>query len=127
MAVDTQGFVHGLLLTPANVQDRDGARTLLTKTLDTPEPPVKVFADSAYAGALEEWMAAETSSRLEIVRRPREATGFAVLPKRWIVERTFGWLVKHRRLRADYEGLLSTSSAMIALAMVPIYCRRIKA
>lgn len=127
VAVDTEGFLHGLLVTGANVQDRDAARTLLTVVLDRPDPPAVVYADSAYAGELEDWMAGETVSRLRIVRRRRGTVGFEVLPQRWIVERTFGWLVKQRRLRLDYEGLLCTSRGMIHLAMLPIYCRRIRA
>lgn len=127
VAVDTQGFVHGLLVTGANVQDRDAARALLAEALNRPDPPAKVYADSAYAGELEEWMSGETATRLEIVRRRPGTVGFAVQPKRWIVERTFGWLVKQKRLRSDYESLLCTSRAMVHLAMLPIYCRRIPA
>jgi len=125
VAVDTQGFVHGLTVTGANVQDRNAALDLLVEALDRPDPPAKVYADSAYAGKLEEWMAGETASRLEIVRRRPDTVGFAVQPKRWIVERTFGWLVKQKRLLSDYESLVCTSRAMIHLAMLPIYCRRI--
>ena len=90
-----------------------------------------IWADGAYAGTLQEWVAAlrrRAAVRLEIVRRSdgaTGATGFVLLPKRWIVERTFGWLNRCRRLSKDYETLLPHSEAMIYIALSHLMLRRL--
>jgi transposase len=87
-----------------------------------------VWADGAYAGGLEEWVRRLRpwgKVRLEIVRKPKGQTGFAVLPWRWIVERTFAWLGRWRRLKADYECLPETTEALIHIAMIRLMLRRL--
>ncbi len=88
-----------------------------------------IWADGAYAGELVEWVRQLRERRrieLEIVRRSEAATGFVVWPKRWIVERTFGWLNRCRRLSKDYEYLTATSEAMIHVAMINLMVRRLE-
>lgn len=84
-----------------------------------------IFADAAYQGFLEDFTAYVSDWTLEIVRKPPDQKGFAVQPKRWIVERTFGWLVRFRRLVRDYEYLVEVSTAMIQWAMVAHMLRRL--
>jgi putative transposase len=87
-----------------------------------------IWADRAYAGDLLAWVWAlrpRRNVRLEIVKRPDGAKGFEVLPKRWIVERTFGWFGRYRRLSKDYEYLTHTSEAMIRVAMIHVMVRRL--
>jgi len=111
---------------PASVQDRDGAIPLL-RAARRLFPFVEVlFADGAYQGEATTKAVARTGRwRLEIVRRG-DSTGFMPLPKRWIVERTFAWLGKCRRLSKDYEHLVESSEAMIRLAMIGLMARRLR-
>jgi len=86
------------------------------------------WADGAYAGALQPWVRGLRKwgkLRLEIVRKPKGQPGFAVVPWRWIVERTFAWLGRHRRLKADYECLPETTEALIQIAMIRLMVRRL--
>lgn len=84
-----------------------------------------VRADGGYAGKLIEWTWSMCGWVLEIVRRPQGAKGFVLLPKRWVVERTFAWLCQHRRLSKDYEYLTESSEAVIHIAMIGIMLRRL--
>jgi putative transposase len=89
-----------------------------------------IWADSAYTGFLATWLfwlRPCRRVRLEIIKRSDQAKGFVLLPKRWVVERTFGWFGKYRRLSKDYEYLTSSSEAMIYVAMIHIMVRRIEA
>lgn len=110
-----------MAVTPASVQDRDGARRLLTGLLATSHGWLKkIWADGGYSGALEGEIANLPRHRqvdLEIVKRSDDMTGFKVLPRRWVVERTFGWLIQSRRLVRDYEVKIQHSEAMIYLSM----------
>jgi putative transposase len=121
--VDTLGFIHYLYVTPADVLDRAAAYDLLEVALAGPDEAPVVFADGGYAGDLVDWANDVFGARLEIVRKLGE--GFVVLAKRWIVERTFAWLMKQRRLRADYEALPETTETWIALIMLGLYTRRL--
>jgi transposase len=105
---------------PASVQDRDGAARLLDHRTRRRFPFIEVvFADQGYQGPQAAGAAARTGSwTLEIVRRAPGQHGFAVLPKRWIVERTFAWLGRCRRLSKDYEGRPETTEAWIRVAMI---------
>lgn len=87
----------------------------------------RIWADGAYAGRLVDWANALGHWVLEIVKRSDEAVGFEVLPHRWIVERTFAWLGRFRRLSKDYEALIETSKAMIHVAMIRLMIRRLGA
>jgi putative transposase len=87
-----------------------------------------LWADQAYAGDLVSWLWALRpwrKVRLEIVKRPEGTKGFLLLPKRWIVERTLGWLNRYRRLSKDYEFLPQTSEAMIHVVMIHLMTRRL--
>ena len=114
--VDTLGLLLNVVVHPADVQDRDGAFHLLG-----------IFADGGYAGrkmALTVWRTG--AWRLQIVKRS-DAAGFEVLPKRWIVERTFAWISRNRRLARDFERYSTTVVAFIRLAMIRIMLRRLAA
>lgn len=112
--------VHG-----ANIQDRDGAKLVLTLLKGSFPRLVVIWADGGYVGQLVPWVASLAGWVLSIVKRSNDQVGFAVLHKRWIVERTFAWLGKYRRLCKDYELLPETSVAMIRLAMIHLMVRRI--
>ena len=84
-----------------------------------------IWADGGYAGQLVEWVQRMCGWKLEIVKRTDAMTGFQVLPRRWVVERTFGWLTRWRRLSKDYEYLPQTSQAMIYASMSLIMTRRL--
>jgi putative transposase len=86
----------------------------------------KIWADGAYGGKeLARWCEERGGWELEIVERDREAEGFKVLPKRWIVERTFGWLVRNRRLSKDYERRVWTSKTLVEVAMIRLMLKRL--
>jgi len=116
------------------VQDRDGAKEVLSYCQGTYPRLSLVWADSAYSGELVDWTASCCGWTLEIVKRAdapqsddqKNVKGFAVQPHRWIVERTFAWLCRYRRLVRDYEYLPQSSEAMIRLAMCHLMLRRLK-
>ena len=109
----------------ANVQDRDGARKLIQKIQWNCPRLQKLWADGGYAGTLETWVEQFAGWELEIVRKSDAVQGFEVLPKRWIVERTFGWLSRYRRLSKDYELLPRTGENFIYLAMINLMLHRL--
>jgi putative transposase len=130
VAVDTLGLVLGMVITSAAVQDRDAAKTLITGLLAGFGRLQIIWADGGYLGALVRWVKQLRpwgKLRLEIVRRSDQTKGFKVLPKRWIVERTFGWFYKSRRLRTDYEVRPDHSEAMIRICMIRLMVRRLAA
>jgi transposase len=116
----------GVAITPAGVQDRDGFLPLLKEVRQVFVFLQRLFADAGYSGD-ETWAATKRIGRvdLEIVKRADTAKGFVVVPKRWIVERTFGWLNRCRRLAKDFENLTRTQLAFIQLAMIRLMARRI--
>jgi putative transposase len=85
----------------------------------------KIWADETYLGELLNWVAARFRFRIEPVLRPEGQKGFQVLPRRWVVERTFAWLNANRRLSKDYEALTDTSTTMIYIAMTRLLIRRL--
>jgi putative transposase len=125
MLVDTLGLILLVMVLPANIQDRDGARQLLeTFFLRKSWRRVKhIWADGGYAGALLAWALKRWRCTLEIVKRT-DAHAFRVLPRRWVVERTFGWLGRYRRLNRDYERQASTGEVMVYLAMIRLMLAR---
>ena len=128
LLVDTLGLVLLVVITAANVQDREGARTLLGALATQFRRLRVIWADGAYAGPLQPWVRGLRKwgkLRLEIVRKSKGQRGFAVVPWRWIVERTFAWLGRHRRLKADYECLPETTEALIHIAMIRLMVRRL--
>lgn len=130
VAVDTLGLVLGILITGAAIQDRAAAKGLIGALVKLFGRLQIIWADGGYLGGLIQWVKALKpfgKLHLEIVRRSDRARGFKVLPKRWIVERTFGWFSKSRRLRSDYEVRLDHSEAMIRLCMIRLRVRRLAA
>ena len=129
LLVDTLGLLLWVCVTPADVTERDGARTLLGPALHWFRWLRCVWADQGYAGEeFAPWVAAHRRTgtlRLEVVPRLQSQRGFVVLAKRWIVERTFGWFMKHRRLVRDYETKTEHAEAVIYLAMIGIMLRRL--
>ena len=127
--LDTLGLLLCVLVTPASLQDRDGARFLLERCWQFFARLTCVWADAGYyAHALLEWVQGlrpERPLRLEIVRRREGQRGFQTLPKRWIVERTLAWLVKRRRLARHYEQRPDHSEGFIYLAMIALMLRRL--
>lgn len=118
--VDTLGNILALKVTTADVQDRDGAKLLLNILTMAFGWLMLIWADGGYSGKLIEYVAEIPRHRrvkLEIVKRSDDIKGFKVVPKRWIVERTFGWLIQSRRLVRDYEVKVEHSEAMIYLSM----------
>jgi putative transposase len=120
--VDTDG--RGLVLEPqpANVQDQDGAGPVLRLSRRSFPFVAKIFADSGYAG---DRPAAATIIAVEIVRKPPDHIGFAVHPRRWVVERFFAWISRNRRLWKDPEATLASARAFLYAASVMILIRRI--
>ena len=125
ITVDTQGLPHALAVTTADVTGRKGCLVALERDRDNLGAVQKVLADGGYTGqafasSVQELIGAE----VEIVKR-NELHRFAVLPKRWVVERSFSWLEKNRRLWKNCERKLSTSLQMVALAFLGVLLRRL--
>jgi putative transposase len=123
--VDTIGLLLMVVVHTANIQDRDGAKQVLGKAKSCFPRLRLVWADGGYRGNLIDWVKQVCGWTLEIVKRDKDVKGFQVLPRRWVVERTFGWLGRYRRLSKDYEGLTETSKALIYAAMVRLMVRRL--
>jgi putative transposase len=123
--VDTMGLLLMVLVHAANIQDRDGAKLLLDKAKGCFSRLRLIWADGGYKGKLVDWVRNTHSWVLEIVKRDKGVKGFQVLPRRWVVERTFAWLCFYRRLSKDYEVLTETSEAVIYAAMVHLMVRRL--
>ena len=109
-----------------NIQDRDGAKLVMAKSLGWFPRLRLIWADGAYAGQLIGWAAEFGQWVLEIVKRTDDVKGFKVLPQRWVVERTFGWLGRCRRHSKDYEYLTASSEAMLKISMTNLMLHRLK-
>src|SRR4051794_38956907 len=124
IVTDTLGLLVVVCVMAASWQDRDGAKTtLLSAYLTTPIR--HVFADQGFAGRLVDWANTRLHTTVEIVRKPAEQRGFAVHPKRWVVERSLAWLTAHRRLARDYERDPAVSEAFIRWAAINTMIRRL--
>jgi putative transposase len=123
--VDTLGLILVVVVHCAGIQDRDGAKRVFEKLRGGNPRLHLIWADGGYAGQLVAWVAALAGWVLEIVKRSDDAQGFELLPHRWIVERTFGWLSKYRRLTKDYEETIASSEAWIRIAMIHLMARRL--
>lgn len=128
--MDTLGLVWVAVVHSAGVQDRDGARLVLDrlreKVAEALARLARIWADGGYGGELVDWVKEKLAVVLEIVKRSDDVAGFVVLPHRWVVERTFAWLGRYRRLSKDYELLPESSETMIYLAMINLMLRRLK-
>lgn len=124
--VDTEGLLLSVAVTPASTPDREGARRLLGG-LRLLQPRLEViWADGAYTGAeLARWCEQNGKWQVEVVRKDPTWRGFAVLPRRWVVERTFAWFGRHRRLARDYERRVQTAETLIEIAMLRLMLRRL--
>ncbi len=119
------GLLLAVVVHPADIQDRDGAKPVIGK-LKGRFPHLRlIWADAGYAGRLVDWVMSLSGWTLEIVRRPRSSHRFEVLPRRWVVERTFAWLGRCRRLSKDYEELSETTEAWIYSAMTRLMLKRL--
>ena len=128
LLVDVMGLVLLVVVHSAAIQDRDGAKLVLDRVRDTFRRLRLIWADGGYAGALLAWvhnLRIWGRLRVEIVKRTDDMRGFKLLPHRWVVERTFGWLGRYRRMSKDYEFLTDSSEAMIRVAMVGLMLRRL--
>lgn len=138
LIVDTLGLVLLVVVTAASVQDRDGGKVLLKALFDRikkPHPRYRhwwrfcrlklIWADGGYRGELIEWVKRTLGWQLEIVEKVEGQKGFVVLPRRWVVERTFAWLNRCRRLSKDYEHLPQTGEAFIYVAMIRLMVRKL--
>jgi putative transposase len=123
--VDVLGMVLVVLVLAANVQDRDGGWMLLLAMHKMYPSITKVWADGAYAGELVQRARNELNIDVEIVKKPQGVHAFQVLPLRWIVERTFGWWNRERRLSKDYERIPSTTQAFVHVTMIRLMTRRL--
>lgn len=122
--VDTLGNLVEVVVHAANIQDRDGAKLVFNKlSEDTKRHLARVWADGGYRGKLVKWVRQHVQAVLDIVKRDPTTRGFAVLPRRWVVERTFAWLGRFRRLSKDYERDLASSEGMIYLASIKTLLR----
>ena len=125
IAVDTGGLLLAVVVTIAGIQDRDAAHRLLTELRGRFSTVRLVWADGGYAGRLVIWARKVLALTIEVVKRTDDAKGFAVLPRRWVVERTFAWLMRHRRLVRDYETTETSAEAWAYIAMIRIQLRRL--
>jgi len=122
--VDCLGLLLAVVVHAADVQDRDGAKRVLEQARGRFPSLRLIWADGGYAGALVGWVQTTCGWLLQTVLRPVGVPGFVVLPRRWVVERTFGWLHLYRRLSKDYEYLTPVSETMIVVAMIHLMARR---
>jgi putative transposase len=126
--VDTLGLLLLVVVHSAGIQDRDGARRVLLPLAHCFTRLRKIWADGIYTGNLAQWVwNLRTHNRIdfEMVKRTDDMTGFVVLPRRWVVERTFAWLSFNRRMSKDYELLPATSETFIYISMIKLMLGRL--
>lgn len=122
---DVLGLIITVVVHSAGIQDRAGAEILFPGLYDRFSRLILILADGAYTGRVIGWVREKFGMMMEIVSRPKGVRGFTLLPRRWVVERTFAWLNQHRRLSKDYEYLTDTSEVMIQIAMIGIMLHRL--
>lgn len=125
VAVDSLGLLLVVLVTAANIQDRDAGHRLLALLRQRFSTIVLVWADAAYAGRLVVWATRTLHLAVQIIKRTTDTTGFAVQPRRWVVERTLAWMFTHRRLVHDWERLPATHETMTYIAMIMLMSKRL--
>ena len=124
--VDTMGYLIVVLAHAANIYDGHAARHVLTALFSIVDSVKKIWADGGYRGAdFIEWVKEQFDCVLEVVEKKKTGEGFQVLPRRWVVERTFAWLGRSRRLSKDYERKLTSSSGHVYVASTRLMLRRI--
>jgi len=123
--VDTEGFLTELVVHPANLSESAGARLVLAKARAAGRTLARIWVDGGYKAGVVAWAREELGYALEVVARPSGAAGFAVLPRRWVVERSFAWIGRYRRLSKEYEARTATSEAFIWAAFGTTMPRRL--
>jgi putative transposase len=123
--VDTEGFLTELVVHPANLSESAGGKLVLTKARRHQGRLTKVWLDGGYQDGFGRWARAALGYDVAVVRREAGSTGFAVLPRRWVVERSFAWIGRYRRLSKDYEARTDTSEGMIWAAFGGTMLRRL--
>ena len=123
--VDTEGHLLSLEVIPANIQDRDSAAGLIERALRKYPRLKQIFADGGYAGPKLAGALSGLPVKLEIVKRTDRHGGFKVLRRRWVIERTFSWLRRNRRLVAHYEALAMSAVGFAKLAMIAVMLKRL--
>lgn len=124
LLVDTLGLIIAVVVTVASVQDRDGGKLVFSSAGGQPRLVI-VWADGSYRGEFITWTKEHCAWELEIVTRDPNQKGFVVLPRRWVVERTFGWLNRYRLLSKEYEATIESSTADIQIAMSSLMLHRL--
>jgi putative transposase len=122
---DTIGTMQTAVVTAADVEDRDGGVLLFLGAPDLAEKLDKLWGDRKYRGEFIKWMREDYDIDVEVVMRAEGQEGFVVLPRRWVVERTIGWLMRYRRLSKDYERYTEYSESMIYLASIHIMLKKL--
>lgn len=127
LLVDTLGLILGIFVTPASTPEREGGQGLLEHTLGWLAWLRLLWVDGGYTGnAFAQWVKTlRPKLEVEVVKRSDDTSGFKVLPRRWVVERTFAWLMRHRRLVRDYETTETSAEAWAYIAMIRIQLRRL--
>jgi transposase len=127
LLVDVLGLVLGVFVSPANLPEREGGQGLLARTLEPFSWLRLLWVDAGYTGeAFAQWIKSiRPKLQVQVVKRSDDTSGFKVLPRRWVVERTFGWLMRQRRLVRDYETTETSAEAWIYIAMIRIQLRRL--
>lgn len=125
LLVDTMGLILVAVVVSASIQDREAAYPVLSLAQARFTRLQRIWADGGYTGKLVDWVQERCHWVLEIIKRSDTAQGFEVVPKRWVVERTFGWLGRYRRLSKDYEYKTHSSTTMILIAMSHLMLRRL--
>jgi putative transposase len=136
LLVDSQGLLLEAVVHSANIQDCHGAKLVLAQGKHRQggrwlRRLKLIWVDNSYGGQLVEWVKKAYGWTLEVIehldshKHNRQKKAFVVLPRRWVIERTFGWLTRYRRLARDYEGLLLTSEILIYAAMSHLMLRRL--
>ena len=124
--MDTVGLILAVVVHAGDIQDRDGAKLVFERLVGRFPRLKLIWADAAYGGELAEWVKRFAGWVLEIVKRPKGQKGFVVLPRRWVVERTLGWLGRYRRLSKDYEERPASEEAIILIAMINLMVHRLE-
>ena len=119
------GLVWGVTVEPGRCSEAEGAKRLLQKVKDQLTRLAVVWMDGGFENRIEDWVAKHCRFRVEIVKRSEGAKGWELLPKRWVVERTYGWLNRWRGLAREYDYLPRTTEAKILLAMSRLMLRRL--
>jgi transposase len=125
IVTDTLGLLIVVLVTAASVQDRDGGKLVIERAKMAMPSIVLIWADGGYAGKLVAFVVQRFRIAVQIIKRSDNATGFEVLPRRWVIERTNSWLMRTRRLARDYERLPEHSEAFVKWTMIGVMTRRL--